>query len=81
MQTVAIHLKGMSSPYIARAELRARDKIVEQMADDMAVIETRRGFVDRDDLELLGWLQQQINLYAADARRLAQKKAIRSVRR
>ena len=49
----------------------ARDAIVEQMADDFRIIVTRRGSVDADDLELLGWTPSQINTCGADARRKA----------
>jgi hypothetical protein len=66
-----IDLASMHSPYLVRAKLRGRDAIVEQMADDFRIIVTRRGSVDSEDLELLGWTPSQINLHGADARRRA----------
>lgn len=66
-----IDLKGIYSPFLVRANIRARDKIVEQMADDFRTIVTRRGSVDTEDLELLGWTMAQINTCGADARRRA----------
>lgn len=73
------HLKGLYSPFLVRATLKARDKIIDQMADDLAVLETRRGYVDAEDLELLGWLPAQINTCGADARRKAIAAALRCV--
>jgi hypothetical protein len=42
-------------PLLVRARLSARNAIVKVMADDMRHAETRRGSVDAEDLELLGW--------------------------
>lgn len=58
------------SPYIVRSRLKADDAVV-QMADDFRVINANRGGVEREDLETLGWLPQQIDLHKAAARQRA----------
>lgn len=72
------HLRGLNSPYRVRANLRAREQIIAQMADDLRVLETRRGYVDADDMELLGWTPAQLNTCGADARRRALKHSVRN---
>lgn len=66
-----IDLASMHSPFLVRARLKSRDAIVAQMADDFRIVVTRRGSVDADDLELLGWTQAQITSCSGDARRRA----------
>jgi hypothetical protein len=61
---------ALRSPYVVRA-LLAGKKAVEQMADDFRIINTRLGHVDRDDLELLGWLNEQIDKHGGAARQKA----------
>ncbi|QUS40598.1 hypothetical protein RPMA_18450 [Tardiphaga alba] len=59
-----------NSTVSARPDLRGK-AAVEQMADDMRQFGQREGGVSRDDLELLGWTSQQVDLHSSDARTLA----------
>lgn len=67
----------LRSPYIVRALLTGKNAI-EQMADDFRVIATRLGNVDRADLELLGWLNAQIDLHGGAARQKALAMEVRA---
>jgi hypothetical protein len=68
---------SLRSPYLVRALLTGKNAIA-QMADDFRVINTRRGHVDREDLELLGWLNPQIDLHGTAARQKALAMEVRA---
>ncbi|WP_316189441.1 hypothetical protein [Bradyrhizobium sp. SZCCHNS1054] len=53
-----------------RPSLKGREAVA-QMADDMRIIATRVGNVTVDDLTLIGWRHDQVDLHNAAARELA----------
>lgn len=64
-----------ASMNIDRGGLRGREAIVSQMADDLRVYSTSRGSITETDMALLGWTTKQLQLFGADARRMAIKLA------
>ncbi|MGD9766809.1 MAG: hypothetical protein AB7U62_04125 [Pseudolabrys sp.] len=71
-------LKVAYNPFLDRAALTDKQAILAQMADDFRIIATNAGGVDREHLELVGWLPAQIERYGKDAARLARQNADRS---
>jgi hypothetical protein len=64
---------------VPRAELRAADTIVAQMADDLRVFAANCGSVSTDDLELIGWTAAQIAAHGTAARRRAYAREVRAL--
>lgn len=63
------------SPYIDRAGIRAKQQIIETMADDLRVIAANRGDATEKDMKTLGWSTQQIASYGDEAAQLAYRQA------
>jgi hypothetical protein len=67
-------LKMMSfAPQIDRAGMTDRQKIVQQMADDILHFAGHTGSAERVNMAVIGWTEQQIDLHGTAASRLAQR--------
>jgi hypothetical protein len=63
------------SPFIDRAGMRDRSRILVQMADDLRTFAANAGSVTDADLELIGWTPKQIAAHGREATRRAYARA------
>lgn len=69
-------IRLLLSPYLVRSRLSGRNA-VSVMADDLRRLAASADQILADDMQLLGWTQQQLNSHGADARRIALQRSTR----
>jgi hypothetical protein len=69
-------LKAAYSPFLNRAALTGAAALA-QMADDLRVLAANAGCITEANLELVGWLPEQITRHGRDAARQARARSER----